>query len=163
MYVCAPFECLVPVESRRRLFLICWNWSYRLLGSDPWMLGTESESSARTSTLITQTCPQPIFQIFKIERFHLFVKLISKQDFQFPGISSDTFLFPVCVVCVGCVRVWARVRVCVCKRARAHTRASTHRLLPRWSCDVIEQLQKPSSFLVGTCVLLATCSIQENY
>lgn len=48
--LCALCECLEPAEARRGCWMP-WNWTCRLLWATMWLLGSEPQTSARTSVL----------------------------------------------------------------------------------------------------------------
>lgn len=63
-FVSAHLVCAVPEEARRgHQFL--WNWDYRQLLADMWVLGTESMSSERVASALNfrsiSSAPNPPF------------------------------------------------------------------------------------------------------
>lgn len=63
MYVCVPIVCLVPVEARRRHWIL-WNWSYQRLRAAIWALETEHQSSERWASVLNlcSISPAPVYK-----------------------------------------------------------------------------------------------------
>lgn len=121
-----PATCKVQEKGIFVLFFSCWNWvtgDYDLIHGC-WKLNLSLLQEKGLLSL--SICPAHFlgFIFINIESFHLFVKLISRQDFKFSCISIHTLI----LVCVS-------VFVCVC----THTHACIPMPLPSWSCGVIAE------------------------